>query len=289
MRADQLGVQLHCLRHAVREDLPRTFANIRQLGLETVELVSFPGCRGNPWGDFGIAADLPARCVRAALELAGLRCPSVMVNEQELAAERVDAVLDWIAGTGAGSVALTAFAVPQSATVGDWRVMLARTHAHRERCRARGLEFVLHTQPELWKPVESRRPIELLLAEVDPALTALEYDPSGAVMHGRDALSLFSEWRGRFHAVHLRDARPPAKPVPYLPALPLGQGVIDWAQFVDASCNASVRWYFLEMEVVDPAETMGALSASLAHLASLGLPARANAEFVGSSRAAGIA
>ena len=63
MRAEQLGVQLHCLRHAVRDDFSGALESIRRLGLAVVELVSFPGCRGNPWGDFGNATDLPARSI----------------------------------------------------------------------------------------------------------------------------------------------------------------------------------------------------------------------------------
>jgi sugar phosphate isomerase/epimerase len=272
MRAEQLGVQLHCLRHAVRESLPGTLALIRRLGLDVVELVSFPGCRGNPWGDFGTAADLPPPSIRAALDEAGLRCPSVMVNEQELAPDRVDAVLDWIAGVGAYRVALTAFSLSPAASVPDWRAALASANAHAERCRDRGLAFVLHTQPELWKPVEGRRPIDFAPSLLDPSLVTLEYDPSGPVMHRADPLSLFDAWRGEFHAVHLRDARAPAEPIPYLPALPLGAGTIDWTAFLRASHQAGVDWYFLEMEVADPSKTFDALAGSLAHLASLGAP-----------------
>jgi sugar phosphate isomerase/epimerase len=280
IQAEQLGVQLHCLRHAVRESLPHTLEVIRNLGFEAVELVSFPGCRANPWGDFGTAADLPPRSIRAALKTAGLHCPSVMVNALELGPARIDGVLDWIAGVGARKVALTAFSLPTSATVPDWQDALASVNAHAERCRERGLQFVLHTQPELWRPVEGRIPIEFLPALLDASLVELEYDPSGAVMHRADPLRLFDDWRGTFHAVHLRDARAPLEPVPYLPALPLGCGAIAWDDFLRASRRVAVGWYFLEMEVADSTQTFDALECSLAHLASLGVdvPTRAGSQ-----------
>src|SRR6478672_13876322 len=125
IQAEQLGVQLHCLRHAVRESLPDTLESIRNLGFEAVELVSFPGCRANPWGDFGTAADLPPRSIRGAIETAGLHCPSVMVNALELAPARIAGVLDWIADVGAPKVALTAFSLSKSAAVPDWQATLA--------------------------------------------------------------------------------------------------------------------------------------------------------------------
>jgi sugar phosphate isomerase/epimerase len=212
-----------------------------------------------------------------------------MINEQELAPDRIDGVLDWIAGVGAGRVALTAFSLSPAASVPDWQSALASANAHAERCRHRGLPFVLHTQPELWKPVEGQRPIDFLPSILDPSLVSLEYDPSGPVMHGADPLSLFDAWRGEFHAVHLRDARVPSLPVPYLPALPLGLGTIDWSAFLRASRQAAVQWYFLEMEVADPTQTFDALASSLAHLASLGAPVPGGADISCLSPVAGLA
>jgi sugar phosphate isomerase/epimerase len=272
MRDDQLGVQVHCLRHVVRKGLPDALASIRRLGLGIVELVSFPGCRGNPWGDFGSATDLPARSIRIALDDAGLLCPSVMVNERELAPDQIDTVLDWVRGVGADRVVLTAFAGSTGSTLEQWRATLARTNTHAERCRERGIAFVLHTQPDLWAPVEDRRPVELLRDEVDPAMVRLEYDPSGAIMYGIDPASFLTGWHGAIHAVHLRDGQPAPEPVPYVPALPLGSGSVDWDAFLRASRDAAVEWYFLEMEVADPTAVIGALSTSLEQLAALGMP-----------------
>ena len=274
MRTDQLGVQLHCLRHAVREGLADTLGKIRGLGFEVVELVSFPGCRGNPWGDFGAASDLAPGSIRAALDDAGLRCPSVMVYEKELSADGLDGVLEWARGVGADTVVLTALAAPSLPTLAQWQVTVERANQHAERCRGRGMTFVLHTQPELWASVERHRPIDCIGSWLDRELVSLEYDPSGALVHRADPLELLSRWPGRFHAVHLRDGQVPTEPVPYLPALPLGQGCVDWGAFLRACRSVDVSWYFLEMEVADPGDTLGAFSSSLAHLAGLGIPGR---------------
>jgi sugar phosphate isomerase/epimerase len=167
---------------------------------------------------------------------------------------------------------LTAFSGSHGSSMAQWHAKLASANAHAERCRRRGIDFVLHTQPELWESIEDRRPIDLLPAALDRALVSLEYDPSGAIMYGVDPLVLLTEWHDSFHAVHLRDGYTPPKPVAYLPALPLGRGGIDWLAFVSASRDAAVQWYFLEMEVTDPTETLPALSRSLEHLAARGMP-----------------
>jgi hypothetical protein len=266
MRADQLGVQLHCLRHVVRNGLPEALASICSLGLNVVELVSFPGCRGNPWGDFGDTTDLPAPIrtalvCRPAAERHGQRARTGRGTDRH--GPRLG---PWCRR---GSRRLTAFTGSAGSTLEQWRATLARANTRRTP-RARGP--IRATQPDLWASVEGRRPVELLREEVDPALVRLEYDPSGAIMHGIDPASFLADWHGAIHAVHLRDGYSTPDPVPYLPALPLGRGSVDWDAFLRASRTAAVEWYFLEMEVADPTAVVGALSSSLEQLAALCMP-----------------
>ncbi len=45
MRANQLGVQAHCLRSEIAADLDRTLARVAELGIAALEMMSFPGSR----------------------------------------------------------------------------------------------------------------------------------------------------------------------------------------------------------------------------------------------------
>lgn len=265
MRSDRLGVQAHCLRHRIAAaGLQAALDWVRQLGLGSIELVCFPGCRGNPWGDFGLASDLAPGQIKAALSESGLHCPSVMVTEAELSPGRIESTLAWVAALGCSRVVLGAVhSVPPGAR---GACFLERVYEHARRCQSAGFHFVLHTQPELWMPARGPRPADALLAALDTSLLRLEFDPTGAILYGADPAEYLRQRPDAFYAMHLRDGARPDTPVPYLPADPLGAGGIDWKDLLDAAKLSSIEWFFLEMEVSDPNATRAALEQSLAYL-----------------------
>ena len=264
MNPAQLGVQLHCLRHRVRESLDLALAEVAGLGLSSVELNYFPGCRGNPWGDFGAAADLSANHIAAKLRAHGLACPSVMVNEADLSSENRANTLAWVEGVGATTVILTALRSPLQPSAIAWRETLHRCTEYAAICAMQGLHFGLHTQPDLWKQIDGIRPLDMLPGFLRDAGIALEYDPTGALLSGADPAELLDGWTGPLHAVHLRDGRRPLQPAPYLPALPLGAGETSWPTFLATAAAAAPAWYFLEMEVARPEDVLSSLRSSLA-------------------------
>jgi sugar phosphate isomerase/epimerase len=260
---DRLGVQAHCLRREFAVNFDGTLAGIASLGLRAIELVSFPGCRGNPWGDFGPATDLPPRQIARALDAAGLSCTSVMTSERELAPDTIGRTLDWVRATGCSRLVLTALRPPDFPDETGWRRSFERLPAYAEQCAAHGVEFGLHTQPELWTHGAGSPAVNLLHEAVGATRLWLEYDPTGAVMTGVDAAATLARHSGRWHGVHLRDGHAPGVPVPYLHAEPLGTGVVDWPALFGAARLAGVQWYLLEMEVADPARVWSALRSSL--------------------------
>ena len=270
MRLDQLGVQVHCLRHRIAEaGLPAVLDWVAGLGLTALELVSFPGCRGNRWGDFGAATELAPERIASALQAAGLHCPSVMVSEAELAPDRLRSTLAWVGALGCRRIVLTALHPVNSS--GHGPSFIQRVHDHAQRCRSEGFAFMLHTQPELWAPGVGRRAAETLLMELDLSLLRLEYDPAGAIQFGADPAGYLRRRPDAFYAVHLRDGHRPFEPAAYLPAEPVGRGQVNWPELLRASERSAVEWYFLEMEVVDPNLTQSALQISLSYLRQSGL------------------
>lgn len=157
-----------------------------RLGLKAVELVSFPGCRGNAWGDFGSATDLAPEAIRDALAAAGLSCPSALATAQELEPERLDNTLRWIKGTGAPCVVLTAIPNPKHQDIAGWQQSFAALNSMGQQIAAHGLTFAYHTQPNLWQPCDNVLPAEELLQLVDPDHCRIEFDPTGAIIYGYD-------------------------------------------------------------------------------------------------------
>jgi sugar phosphate isomerase/epimerase len=275
IRPDRLGVQAHCLRYEIVAGLEPALARAAGLGIHAIEMVSFPGCRGQAWGDFGAAADRDPRDIAAALRSAGLHCPSAMVLERELEPELLDTTLRWVSGLGCPRLVQSSFSIGNAAGLAEWQAAFERVEALARRVQAAGLRYVLHTQPNLWRPLGDRRPIDILLRRLDPKLMLLEYDPSGAIIYGLDPAGPLRARPEAFFALHLRDGCTPPEPVFYLAALPLGAGGVDWAQLLRAAAASAIEYYFLEMEVVEPRQTLAAIESSRRYLEARGLLAAA--------------
>ncbi|MFO1466670.1 MAG: sugar phosphate isomerase/epimerase [Steroidobacteraceae bacterium] len=266
LASQRLGVQAHCLRFEIQRGLEPALEEVRRLGLAAIELVYLPGCRGNWWGDFGATADRSPRDIAQAIAAAGLECPSVMASPQDLCDERIAGTLDWVAGTGAPVLSLASFAKPAPGTSRNWSAEFDSLDRLADRVASAGLSFALHTSPELWAPVEGRRPCDDLLRRLDPRRCRVVFDPAGAIIHGEDPARFLQLRPDAFFALHLRDGYQPPEPVFYLASEAVGAGEIDWDALIVAAAATSLQWYFLEMEVPRPDETLAALRQSIDYL-----------------------
>lgn len=274
LHADRLGIQAHCLRHEIAAGLEPALARMSALGLGAIEMMSFPGCRGQAWGDFGAVTDRDPRDIAAALRTAGLACPSTMVLERELALPCIEATLRWVSDLGCPRLVQSSFTIADDAGVADWQLAFERIEGLARRVRAAGLAYALHTQPNLWRPLRGRRPIDWLLERLDPDLMQLEYDPSGPINYGLDPAEPLRRRPEVFCALHLRDGHTPPEPVYYLAALPLGTGGVDWQELLRAAAASAIEYCFLEMEVAEPHTTLAAIESSCRFLVERGfLPA----------------
>ena len=266
MQAMRLGVQAHCLRSEISDNLDRTLATLVRMGIQALEMMYMPGCRGNWWGDFGATADLAPRDIADRMAAAGLECPGVMATEKDLANDRLPATLAWIKDLGCPKLILTSFSVAPGRTIDDWRQAFADLEAHARRIEDHGLEFVLHTQPDLWSLDGGGGGLDALERWLEPRARQLLFDPTGAIIYGADASAFVDRFRNRLYAMHLRDGTTPPEPVFYLAAEPLGTGEIRWPEVLEQLRASSARYCILEMERNERTEALQCVSASIDYL-----------------------
>ncbi len=265
-----IGVQIHGLRHHLAQDFPGTLAEIVQLGIRVVELVSFPGCRGNPWGDFGSLADWPPEVIGDKLREAGLAYDSAHVYWRQLQPSQFDMTVDWLTRVGVKRAILAELPVNSGASIEDWRIAFDTLNALGMQLQHAGLQFAYHTQANLWEMCDGVRPSDELLHGIDPQRCLLEFDPSGALKYGTNPAEFL---RGRpdcFYALHLRDGVRPNQHAFHIPSMPLGAGEIDIPCLLRAAEATACEYYFLEMEVGPGPACMAAIHSSLQYLQRTG-------------------
>lgn len=265
---DRLGVQIHCLRSEVAEDFEGTLDRLCALGIDVVELCLFPGFAGNPWGDFGCVGRWPARDVGDLLEEMGMHCVATHCMHRDLADERLEQTIAWARDVRSPAIVLAGF--PPSTNLEVWRANFERLNATGQRMAGEGFTFAYHTQNDVWQSLGGALLANEMFRIVNPECCRIELDPSGSLVHGSDWTKCVLQHPNRYLSFHLRDGRRPLAPVPYLPALPLGDGDMDWRQTLDVAAAAGMPYYLLEMEVEDPHRVFPALQSSLVHLESLG-------------------
>jgi sugar phosphate isomerase/epimerase len=269
----RLGVQIHSLRAEVASDFGRTLNRLCELGIGSLELCHFPGFAGNPWGDFGETGRWPARRIGTLLAEAGMHCVATHCMHRDLAPDRLDATIAWVRAVGSPAIVLAGFPAAADADLDTWRANFAWLNGCGRRLADDGLGFAYHTQAELWQDMGDALLANEFFRLVNPARCAMELDPSGSIVHNSDWSRPVLQHPNRYLAFHLRDGRRPDRPVPYLPALPLGDGDTDWPRTVEVALEAGIREFLLEMEVEDPQQVFPAIESSLDYLESLDLVA----------------
>lgn len=126
-----------------------------------------------------------------------------------------------------------------------------------------GIKMIVHNHTgefALLSDNHNLRPYDVLLAETDPDVVALQLDIGWASVAGQDIIAMFKKNPGRFECWHVKDATnikflPPAMPQnermqnAYL--VPVGQGHVDYKTIFAAAAVAGMKHFCIEQDNAD--------------------------------------
>jgi sugar phosphate isomerase/epimerase len=121
-----------------------------------------------------------------------------------------------------------------------------------------GLKVIVHNHTSEFAPLadSSQRPYDVLLAETDPALVAMELDIGWAAVAGVKALDLFRQAPGRFEVWHVKDitglaaleGKTQAERQRAAQIVPVGQGEIDYKPIFAQAETAGLKHFYVEQD-----------------------------------------
>jgi sugar phosphate isomerase/epimerase len=256
-----VGVQLYTLGELVQKDLDGTLAQLRKIGLKTVELASFLG--------------RTPRELRAALDRAGLECRSAHIspiprpNEPSLSSD-LDSLAEAAHVIGVKYVIAPTFMIPdhvgppgatesfatyfvragKSMTAADWQANARFLNEKGTQLRKAGLQLGYHNHNFEFAPLGATNGMEILLSETDPAQVCFELDAGWVAAAGRDPLEIITRHPGRFKLMHVKDIKASTQPNTELRQDPteVGSGIIPWARILPAAVAAGIRQFYIEQE-----------------------------------------
>ena len=248
-RLDRIGIQLYTVRDELKKNVEGTLARLAQIGFKEVEFAGYP--------------DGTAQSLRKMLDRLGLTAPSSHLGFSALRGDW-NRHLDQAAILGQRYVVVPSVPESQRRTLDDWKRVAALFNKGGETSKARGIQFAYHNHEGEFDPIQGNVPYDLLLAETDPKLVALQLDLYWITKAGHDPLAYFTKWPGRFPMVHVKDMD--ATPRRFF--TPLGRGTIDFARIFKQARQGGIKHYFYEQDEAE-GSPFDAAAVSYAYLKSL--------------------
>lgn len=247
-RIERIGLQLYTVRSLMTKDMPGTLAAVAAAGYGDVEFAGY----------FGRS---PTE-VKQLLADNGLTAPSTHLSLDDVQA-RFDATAESVRAIGIRYLTVASLDMRTIKTADGWKRVAGRFNDVGRRAVAAGLRFAYHNHSVEFTSANGVIPMDILLAETDPALVSFEMDLYWAVKAGQDPRAYFTRYPGRFAMVHVKDATP----APALEMADVGAGSIDWKAIFALHTTAGIEHYFVEHD--NPADPMASITKSAGYLKAL--------------------
>lgn len=248
-RLKKLGVQLYTVRDALKADFDGTLHKVAAIGYKEVEFAGYMG-------------RTPAE-VKRSLKQAGLSAPAEHIDLEVLEKNwgtTVDAahtvghkylIVAWIDAARRGSIA-------------DYKRIAGIFNGLGRKANAAGLRFGYHNHAYEMAPLQGQVPYDVLLQHTDPDLVCFEMDIYWTTDGGKDPLTYFAKYPGRFPLVHVKDRTATGQMVD------VGQGTIDWSAIFAHRNQAGIKHEFVEHD--EPGDPFTSIAASYDYLRALRFP-----------------
>jgi sugar phosphate isomerase/epimerase len=247
-RLDAVGIQLYTLRSEMTKDVEATLARVAAIGYRQVEFA-------------GYFKREPA-ALRATLDSLKLTAPAAHVGLEALES-------DWdSAAAAAKTIGHRWLIVPslgraQLASVDAIKATAARLNALGRKAKDAGLRVGFHNHNAEFRVTDGVVPLDLLGAELDPALVDLEMDLYWTINAGADPLAYFKKFAGRIRLVHVKDSGG----APQHEMREVGAGVIDWKSLFAQRKLAGIEHFIVEHD--QPKDAFASAAASYDYLSKL--------------------
>ena len=228
-----VGLELYSVRDALQKDPQATVRAVAQMGYQVVEF----------YGPYFEWSESQAKDMRKLMDELHIRCLSTHNDEDNFSAAKFEHTrsLNLILGS---KFVVQAWSDPKS-TLDGWKELAARLNAASEKLSPSGLKVGYHNHDAEWKPIEGKRPIEIIAAHTNPDIM-LQLDVGTCLEAGADPVGWIKANPGRIRSIHCKDWSSNSE-VGYKTLF--GEGNADWKSiFAAAESVGGVEYYLIEQE-----------------------------------------
>jgi sugar phosphate isomerase/epimerase len=228
-----VGLELYSVRDSLQKDPQGTVRAVAQMGYQVVEF----------YGPYFEWSEAQAKDMRKLMDDLGIRCLSTHNDEANFSDAKIDHTksLNLILGS---KYVVQAWSDPKD-SIDGWKELAAKLNTAAGKLAPSGLKVGYHNHDAEWKPVEGKRPIEILAANTK-ADVMLQLDVGTCLEAGADPVAWIRANPGRIRSIHCKDWS--ADPRIGYKTL-FGEGKADWKGiFQAAESRGGVEYYLIEQE-----------------------------------------
>jgi sugar phosphate isomerase/epimerase len=226
-----IGLELYSVRHQLAKNLPGTVRRVAKMGYQCVEFYA-------PYYDWTPSY---ARQVRKQLDTLGISCHSTHNDLKSFTPAGIGKAIELNHILGTWYVVLAS--PGDLSTLDGWKRVAETLNKANSTLETHGLHAGYHNHDAEWKPIDGRKPMEVIAANTDRSIM-LQLDVGTCVAAGSDPVAWINQNPGRIRSLHLKDWSPQGG---Y--RVLFGQGVAPWKRiFAAAESRGGVRYYLIEQE-----------------------------------------
>ena len=226
-----VGLEMFSVRDELAKDPAGTVRAVAKMGYEVVEFFA-------PYYDWTPAQ---AKDMRKLMDDLGIRSNSTHNNQQSFTADGLPKAIELNQILGSQYIVMAS--AGRVVGLDGWKKVADLLSAASEKMKSAGLRAGYHNHQEEFKPLDGKRPIEILAANT-PKEVMLQLDVGTCVEAGSDPVAWINANPGRIHCIHCKDWAP-GKGYQVL----FGEGDSPWKKiFAAAESKGGIEYYLIEQE-----------------------------------------
>ena len=230
-----VGLELYSVRDDLAKDLPGTVRGVAKMGYQCMEFYA-------PYYQWTLDY---AKGVRKELDELGVRCYSTHNGPEALRAAGINKAIELNQAIGSRYIVL-AHPGEDIKDVDGWKRVADLLNQANQTLSIHRMQAGYHNHDAEWKPVEGKKPIEVLATNTDKRVM-LQLDVGTCLEAGSDPVAWVEANPGRIRSMHCKEWSP-QKGYKVL----FGDGVAPWKKlFAAAESKGGIEFYLIEQEGSD--------------------------------------
>ncbi len=226
-----IGLELYSVRDELAKDAPATVRQVAKMGYEVVEF----------YAPYYTWTKEQATEMKKLLDDLGIKCLSTHNNYGNFSEPLIGHAIE--INHIIGSKCIVAASSGRVVDLDGWKKTADTLAEGAAKMKAAGLKAGYHNHAAEFKPLEGKRPIEIIAANT-PRDFVLQLDVGTCVEMGSDPVAWIEANPGRIQSLHLKDWAPQGG---Y--QVLFGEGAVPWKKVLDAAERVGgVTHYLIEQE-----------------------------------------